>query len=365
VQRPEQQREGKRSGVAPLTALIASFAIVLQAAQWRAAAEAAPSAPERIAATLVRWGVAVEGVAPPVDPEARARHEQLLSSDIGEERVRAARWLAARGVRSAGARIVDAMNDPGTMRPCQLAHSLGSLGDERWVDQLIAGARQRRNTDLRVCSVIAMRKLGSVATVDALLELTLDPSLRTPAIVALGEIGDAAALPRLRAIAQVGEGSSQALVAERAIGQIELLTLDDPVPALLRRMESSIRDGAIDDWAARHLARRADRRAVGPLANAVGVRRLPEKDREIAAAALLALGAPGERALVHLADSGDGASSIAAAALSLLENGAHADGRRSSVGARRRATFSPRAVSCTVLRRDHPPTSVAGRERRS
>lgn len=134
VQRPEQQREGKRSGVAPLTALIASFAIVLQAAQWRAAAEAAPSAPERIAATLVRWGVAVEGVAPPVDPEARARHEQLLSSDIGEERVRAARWLAARGVRSAGARIVDAMNDPGTMRPCQLAHSLGSLGDERWVD---------------------------------------------------------------------------------------------------------------------------------------------------------------------------------------------------------------------------------------
>lgn len=130
-----------------------------------------PDLEQQIAAKLVSWGVAPDGMRLPVSDEAVDRHIRMLQSPIGEKRVRAARWLSARGVRRGEEAIAEAMTDPGTARPCQLAHELGGLGSNRWVDTLANAARNPSSTDLRVCATIALGKVASPKAVQALSEV--------------------------------------------------------------------------------------------------------------------------------------------------------------------------------------------------
>lgn len=264
----------------------------------RSRTDAASSA-ERIYATLVTWGADSSGLVSPVDEAEIERHIGLLWSDDGEQRVRAAHWLAARGVRHAGDEIAASMADPGTRRPCQLAHSLGKLGDEQWIDELLVAAMQPSNTDLRSCATLALTDIASAKAIDALIELTSKDPSRVFAVRALGEAGDARALEHLRMLRDRAANSTHRRVAEMAIERVELLSQADPVPDLLRRIENGANGGRIDEWALRHVARRADPRCVDSIARLLAAPDHTDRTRELLAAVLLACGADGRAALTR------------------------------------------------------------------
>jgi len=77
--------------------------------QFVATKRAAPDTSVRIAATLVSWGLTTDGLSVEVRADEIDRHVALLRNPDGEERVRAADWLASRGVRDAGPHIAAAM----------------------------------------------------------------------------------------------------------------------------------------------------------------------------------------------------------------------------------------------------------------
>jgi len=177
--------------IVPLLLLL-GFGAAQVARQYHQAGAQAPTSAQRIYAALVEWGADSSDLIPPVDQADIDRHLAQLRSRNGEDRVRAARWLAARGVRDAGNEIAASMLDPGTLRPCQLAHSLGHLGDERWVGELVAAANQTGNTDLRVCATMGLRSLASDQACEAIIDLARSGEAPGAAIEALGIIGDAA-----------------------------------------------------------------------------------------------------------------------------------------------------------------------------
>lgn len=310
----------RRVSRGPWPPVVAFFALVLVMTGARIHQERMmrPSPSERIAATLVSWGLAPDGFSPPVSDEEIAERRRRLRSDDGEERVRAARWLADRGVREAGEAIAASMTDAATLRPCQLAHSLGHLGDPRWSDELIAAARQTGNTDLRVCAVIALRELASEGTIDALIELSSDPVTGLIAVEALGEIGDSRALPTLRSLHATTDDTFIRNQAARAMSRIETLQSDDPIDELIERVELSVVEGSLDRWAVRILAQSGDARAVAALSAVMESARLSIRKRETVAAALLALRPAGVAALESLMDREEIAATTAGHALALL-----------------------------------------------
>jgi len=305
----------------PLILLLALGAVQMGWRHLQSSADA-PTRSQRIYAMLVEWGAETSGLSPPVSQaEIDQRTAQLWTQD-SETRVLAAQWLADRGVRRAGDQIAAAMRDPGTLRPCQLAHSLGHLGDERWVDELVAAAGQTRNTDLRVCATMGLRSLASDRAGEALLELARSGEAPTTAIEALGIIGDADALPLLRDVARSDAGALRRAAAETAIRRIEIFNSADPIPALLDHLDESLRRGRADEWALRTLARRGDARAAEHLAFLLRQAENPAPDSERRAAALLALGESGRQALVEIAATDSRRHSVAREALSLLTSAA-------------------------------------------
>ena len=291
---------------------------------WRSWADR-PTQPQRIAAVLVSWGVSPEGFTVPVEQDEIDQRIVLLRSRYSEERVRAANWLASHGVRDAGVAIATAMNDPGTLRPCQLAHSLGQLGDHRWADELVRAANQPWNRDLQICATIGLEKLASDRAVTALIELAKNGTARTTAIEALGVIGDSAALPYLREFVGTTREPIERKVSERAITRIELLNLDDPVPALVERMQKSLNDGRVDEWTLRWIARIGDERTIEVLTSALKERRLSTRESEQVAATLLTLDEAGISALKQVVALDLSSAGIAHSALSVI---AHRDGER-------------------------------------
>jgi len=277
-----------------------------------------PDASQRIAAIIVSWGVALEDSQPPVDRESVDRHLRLLRRGQGEQRIEAARWLASHGVREAAGPIARAMEDPLTTRPCQLAHSLGRLGDGRWSDQLVRAANQSYNRDLQICATIGLKKLASRQTVEALIDLAQHGTARTTAIEALGVIGDARATPDLREIVNSSTNRFERRAARTALQRIERLNRKDPVPALLARLKASLDDGHVNEWALRWLANKADERAVPRLVSYLNRSTVSTKQREYLAAALLAHDKAGISALRHVADSDSPGRGVAQSALSLV-----------------------------------------------
>ncbi len=296
--RPDKQR----SGLWGLFGLVAAFCLAMSLGQFIATKRAAPDTSVRIAATLVSWGLTTDGLSVGVSAEEIDRHVALLRSPDGEERVRAADWLASRGVRDAGPQIAAAMADAGTLRPCQLAHSLGQLGDERWVGTLVAAAKQPRNLDLRACATLALGEIASPSSVDALIDLVRSDSSRTMALEALGRIGDPSALEFLRSVATSPHDEAEGEIARRAVERIELMRRADPIPLLVARLQTFDRGGRLERWAVRALARLHDARAIPALLDALRRPQISRNERIVAAAGLLAHGQAGIAALQQVVD---------------------------------------------------------------
>lgn len=317
--RPDPSRPVSWRGMWPGAALVLVMVAVQlprMAQGWRDA----PDGHQRIAALLVSWGCRPPGLTLPVDDaEVRQRVASLMSPD-GEERVRAAHWLAGHGVRDAVPKIVSAMRDPGTRRPCQLAHSLGGLGDAAAVPDLLDAAAQPGNSDLRVCAMFALRDLASEQSIDGLLALCEDPFTARLAVDALGEIADVRALPRLHRLVDESSDPSLRRAATMALARIAVVTADDPVIVLAQRVRNDAARAQIDTWAVRWLARARDERAIGPLETAIAESRLGRSDCEALAAALLAHGSGGREALARVvsAHATENAGVAASNALSLI-----------------------------------------------
>lgn len=255
-----------------------------------------PDIEQQIAATLVSWGHSLDGMRLPVETaEVDARVAQLRST-VSEERVQAADWLASRGVRSSGIYIAAAMNDSGTFRPCQLAKSLGSLGDDRWTGDLIEATQQRSNTDLQVCATLALGELQSRQAISALMEVYGNGPAATFALKAMGRIADPASHEFLQHVMASPRNEIERIIAADAIEHIQLLQQPDPVAALIGRLQQQVSAGRFDRWSVRRLATFGDDRATPALGEALaGVGNRDE--RVCIAAALLAHGKEGRRML--------------------------------------------------------------------
>ena len=250
----------------------------------------APDYKQRIYATLVSWGVSLDGMGLPVSREEIDRHVALLWSDIGEQRVQAAAWLASRGVRQAGPAIAASMKDEGTYRPCQLAHSLGFLGDDRWVESLADATQHPKNADLRMCATIALGELGSPKAVGALIDAHRRQAVGNDALMALGNIADPFALQYLHSVAQAPRNRFERRTALAAIERIALMQQEDPAALLIGRVRRSSQHGPLDGWAVRKLVRLGDPRAAEVFQQAFLVGSSNETELVILAAAMLSQG---------------------------------------------------------------------------
>ncbi len=304
----------------------------LTAGMWQVVAQrqAAPNLEQQVAATLTSWGLSLDGIVSPVDAGEVEKRLAELGSPISEVRVQAADWLASHGVRSSGSDIAAAMDDPGTRRPCQLAKSLGELGDDRWADKLIAAARQQSNTDLRVCATIALGELQSPNAVDALIESYRNGAMSTFALDALSRIADPTTLDFFKQIASTSPSKREWMTAALAIERIELLRQPDPAGALIDRLKQQAAGGPLNEWTIRKLATLQDGRAVPTLREAFE-RTDQHEARVWLAAALLVHGDAGRVALSHLsqavptAGTSKSGPAIARAALNLTPRpGPHA-----------------------------------------
>ena len=261
---------------------------------------ARPNVSQQIAATLVSWGVSLDAVAVPVDRSQADQWIAQLRSPISETRVQAADWLASHGVRSSAGRIARSMDDPGTRRPCQLAKSLGSLGDDRWADKLILATRQTGNVDLQVCATLALGELQPPRAVEALIDVYRNDVAPAMALEALGRIADPASLDFLRSVAAEPRNKSERVLANLAIQRVLLMQQPDPTAALIARLRSQSAQGSINPWTIRKLASIGDTRAVAAMSEVFpGARR----DEQIGlAGALLMHGEPGRSGLRGLAE---------------------------------------------------------------
>ncbi len=321
----KQRRRRNKAGIKGTRWIFITLMLYIAAvtvAQRAARQREAPDYSQQIVATLVSWGHFPNGISSPVDPDEIASHIALLQSDIGEQRVRAAHWLASRGVRQAGSAIAAAMNDSGTYRPCQLAHDLGFLGDDRWVGLLADAAKHPRNADLRMCATLALGELASPKAVNALIDAHRRGAAGWLPIESIGKIGDPLALPFLHSVAESPRNKFELRAARNAIDRIEILQQPDPVPALISRVKDSARKGALEAWAVRKLVDFQDKRTVPVLREVLmnGAKRR-QADRVILIAALLAHRGPGMVALKDIVavsrETAPSISSIAQAALSL------------------------------------------------
>lgn len=307
-----------RSVNAVIAVVLLVYCGIMGAVRYGQIRREAPSIAQQIVATMASWGMPLDGVSVLVEAEETERRKTQLLSPVSEERVRAAYWLVARGLRSTGPQIAAAMADAGTLRPCQLAHSLGGLGDPRWT-RVLSNATRHGSADLRTCATRALGKIGSSEAAGALMEAYRDPATSVTALWGLGNIADPATLPFLERVASSPRNMAERRSAETAVERIRLLKNPDPVAALCERLRGRS-NGDIDLWALRKIACFRDPRAV-PLLRQMLAQRANASDAELIplAAALLAVGPEGVAVLQATAQAPghERAGQIAAAALGL------------------------------------------------
>ncbi len=286
----------RRRGIWPVCVLTVGLVSSEILSNWRLRSEP-PDDRQSIAAMLVSWGLDPKNVAARPDDGETARWVAKLDSPDSVERVRASWWLGARGVCSAGPAIAAALTDVGTGRPCQLAHQLGRLGDDRWVPLLLDAAGQRSNTDLQVCALLALGELASVRATDGLIRLYRQDATAMSALSALGEIADPQSADFLRTVAARPRSDDERRLAAQALERIGILIARDPVPALIHLATAESGSRRVNVWAVRQLVILGDSRAVAALAASLAQPDLFQEHRIMLAAALTTFGRPGTAAL--------------------------------------------------------------------
>lgn len=205
------------------------------------------------------------------------------------------RWAAAATLakwvdRDAVPAIVAAMyDDKGTRRTCLMAQALGKIGSPAAVPALIGVLDHPKNLDLRMCATHALAMIGDERAVPDLIQKARGRGRarddRVSAIIALGDMGFAEALPVLQAIAGNDPDERLHSLARSSIRKIAVLQAHDPVPGLIRllRNPEPLVDG---DWVLRQLHERWDPRVAEAL-NEYVVRPTPHKHLTLATAMLL------------------------------------------------------------------------------
>ena len=215
------------------------------------------------------------------------------------------------------------MLDPGTRRPCQLAKSLGALGDERWSDMLVAAVRQDANADLRVCAAHALGALAAHESVDDLIEAYQHNAAPTYVLSALGHIADPSSMSFLQSVAASPRSEPEQWAVKIAIDRVRTMQQPNPVPALIDRVQQSLAMGSLDAWAIRKLAEASDDRAVQCFHQLLERgQRLNEAGCILLVAGLLAGGPAGRASLEELSEARIAWPAVARvleAAMSLLE----------------------------------------------
>lgn len=236
----------------------------------------------------------------------RAQCLSDLRSPDDYRRWTAAAKLAKWGDRGAVPAIIAAMyDDKGTRRTCLMAQALGKIGSPEALPALIGVLDHPRNLDLRQCATHALAEIGDERAVHALIQKAIGRGAarddRVSAIIALGDMGFAEALPVLQTIAMNDPDERLHPVARSSILKIAILQPSDPVPELIQLLwkpEPLI----YGDWVLRQLHDRWDGR-VSEALNEYVVRPAPYKQLTLATAILLHRDALNDDTLLGLATS--------------------------------------------------------------
>ena len=190
-----------------------------------------------------------------------------LTSSSPETRWRAADEIAIRQDSRAVEAVIRAMRDPqGTIRVCVMASALGHLRDPRALSALTEAMFDYSNRDLRLCAMQSLGMIGDSAAVPSLIEAlqdnntpvaaanaiarigdergvapiiqaAADPDKRLWMIMALGQLGSAAALPFLQSMEQA-EKHAVRKAAQEAQWKIENLSVAQPAVALTGALDN-------------------------------------------------------------------------------------------------------------------------------
>ncbi|MBI1194848.1 MAG: hypothetical protein GC138_03245 [Gammaproteobacteria bacterium] len=208
---------------------------------------------------LSRLSLAQRGEIP---PDERLQLHEDLAFGHSEQRVEAARDLAAWGDRTSVPALIQAMQDgAGTRRPCQIAHALGRIGDPAALPVLQAALDHPSNTDLRACAAIAIGEIGDRSVMGMLIARINDPALseqeQISAFFAVWDIADLASLHVLKRISDEHPSLSVREYAACAIRQMNCLLEAEPLTAMLNDLASG-QPWAREDWIASQMARHWD-----------------------------------------------------------------------------------------------------------
>lgn len=173
--------------------------------------------------------------------EAREKLQTVLRQGRPEARVEAAYELARWRDRASVGELVATMRDgSGVRRPCQIAHSLGRIGDPAALPALQEALDHPDNTDLRACAALAIGEIGDPSTLAFLLDRITDPELsegsQASALIAVWDIASPAVIPDLRRIAATHPRNDLREMAAAAARALDSLTAAAPTEALLEEL---------------------------------------------------------------------------------------------------------------------------------
>jgi HEAT repeat protein len=164
--------------------------------------------------------------------------------------------------------LIAALGDPGyrcsTGRAVRTVNALGRFGDRRAVEPIIGVMRETRSAAVRSTAAIALGRLGDPAAIPAL-RLLLDDDDRATrmwAMRSLGQLRDRGSVEALTAALVEGDGGARQYAA-KALGEI-----GDQAASLALIDALSDRKQSVRELAALSLAQLGDSRALEPVRRA-------------------------------------------------------------------------------------------------
>ncbi len=225
-----------------------------------------------------------------------------LDSQYPADRWTAAATLSRAGYQQAVPFLIQAMaDDYGTGRTCVMAQSLGILSDRRAVPALIKALGHPSNEDLRVCASEALGRIGDTRAIGPLIKAFRSNHVSFPALKALGQIGTPDAELFLKSIMQNSPRSSDVVIAQDALKDIDIVKRRNDGP-YLQTLLSTAR-GQRRRWIVELLAQNVQIEAINILAKLLADDNESVEIRGTAAAGLVLRGHDSFAALHKLVGS--------------------------------------------------------------